>query len=454
MDGSLAPQSYENLDEVAVSAPIRDRRPQRNISEDERRASRGTPGAEVDITALPEVPDAAEQRIQELLPVEEYLASKTPNRRQRARTATGLYTVSYLVLFSILGALARVGLRWLTLYPGAPVVLGDLWANFAGTLLMGFFSEDRQLFRQEWGRSVSNTFDRGKREGNAKHPSLARARHATVKKTIPLYIGLTVGFCGTLTTFSGFMRDCFLALSNDLQTTTEGPGTTIPRNGGYSFMAVCAILIITICVCYSALRVGAHVAIYTERILPSIPFGVSRRIVDPVMVLVAWGAWLGAVFMAIWPPDRPGGPEDSGSWARETWRGDALFACVFAPLGCLARFVVSLRLNAVTPSFPLGTFAVNIFGTAVIGMAYNLQHVPINGSGVGGGRVACQVLQGIMDGFCGALTTVSTWILELDALRRGHSYVYGGLSVASGLALLVVVMGSVRWSVGWSDAVC
>jgi fluoride ion exporter CrcB/FEX len=108
----------------------------------------------------------------------------------------------------------------------------------------------------------------------------------------------------------------------------------------------------------------------------------------------------------------------------------------------------------VTPSFPLGTFAVNIFGTAVIGMAYNLQHVPINGSGVGGGRVACQVLQGIMDGFCGALTTVSTWILELDALRRGHSYVYGGLSVASGLALLVVVMGSVRWSVGWSDAVC
>jgi fluoride ion exporter CrcB/FEX len=328
---------------------------------------------------------------------------------------------------------------------------------------MGFLSEDQQLFRQGWGRLISNTsYSRNDEEKPTQHPPAVKMAHARVKKTIPLYIGLTTGFCGSFTSFSGFMRDSFLALSNDLSTpvnhsysgTRPNITSTVPRNGGYSFMAVCAVIILTICVCYSALRVGAHIAIYLDRVTPPIPFHACRRIVDPLMVFVAWGVWLGAVFMAIWPPDRPGGPESSGSWARETWRGQAIFSCVFAPLGCLARFYAALKLNALISSFPLGTFAANIFGTAVLGMAFDLKHVSITGSGVSGGRVGCQVLQGIMDGFCGTLTTVSTWILELDALKRHHSYVYGGASVVSGLGVLVVVMGSVRWSVGWSAVAC
>jgi fluoride ion exporter CrcB/FEX len=64
------------------------------------------------------------------------------------------------------------------------------------------------------------------------------------------------------------------------------------------------------------------------------------------------------------------------------------------------------------------------------------------------------VLQGIEDGFCGALTTVSTWMVELDTLRRVRAYVYGASSVAVGLSVMVVIMGSVRWSVGWEGVVC
>lgn len=158
--------------------------------------------------------------------------------------------------------------------------------------------------------------------------------------------------------------------------------------------------------------------------------------------------------MAIWPPDRPGGLDSKGSWVNETWRGQAIFACVLAPVGCLLRFYVSLKLNGIMSSFPLGTFAVNIFGTAVLGMAYDLQHVDIGPGLPGGGRVPCQVLQGIMDGFCGALTTVSTWIAEINGLKRGHSYVYAFASTAIGLGAVVIVMGSVRWTVGWTEAAC
>jgi fluoride ion exporter CrcB/FEX len=398
------------------------------------------------------------------MPPGAYIATKeTPSRQRRARLATELYTVSYLVLFSILGTLARLGLQWLTFYPGAPVVLGVLWANFAGTLFMGYLSEDQQLFRQEWGRSTKSTCYSQNEEEKAirPHPT-AKITHTKVKKTIPLYIGLTTGFCGSFTSFSAFIRDIFFALSNDLASPIDHPyagslpsiTSTVPRNGGYGFMAVCAVVILTLSVCYSALKVGAHLAIYTERITPTIPFHFTRRIVDPAVAFIAWSAWLGAVFMAIWPPDRPGGPQSSGSWARETWRGQAIFACVFAPLGCLARFYASLKLNALIPSFPLGTFTVNIFGTAVLAMAYDLQHVQIDGAGVGGGRIGCQVLQGIMDGFCGCLTTVSTWILELDALKRRHGYMYGSASVLAGLAMMVVIMGSVRWTVRWAAEAC
>lgn len=88
-------------------------------------------------------------------------------------------------------------------------------------------------------------------------------------------------------------------------------------------------------------------------------------------------------------------------------------------------------------------------------MAYDLQHVPLAGTGLPGGSVVgCQALQGIQDGFCGALTTVSTWMVEIDALKRRSAYVYAGVSVVAGVGLLAVIMGSVRWTVGWGAVIC
>jgi CrcB protein len=86
-----------------------------------------------------------------------------------------------------------------------------------------------------------------------------------------------------------------------------------------------------------------------------------------------------------------------------------------------------------------------------------VQHVPLKstpGALVGGGRVGCQALQGVMDGFCGATTTVSTWVAELQSLRRRHAYVYAMASVVCGLCFMLVIMGSVRWTVGWSSPAC
>lgn len=97
-------------------------------------------------------------------------------------------------------------------------------------------------------------------------------------------------------------------------------------------------------------------------------------------------------------------------------------------------------------------------------MCYNLQHVDGLGTSVGplaasasasSVLVSCQVLQGVMDGFCGSTTTVSTWVAELNGLsRRRHAYFYGTASVGAALGFLVIIMGSLLWTRGFVAPVC
>ncbi|KAL4787924.1 CrcB-like protein-domain-containing protein [Aspergillus varians] len=361
-------------------------------------------------------------------PVEAY-----PERHEPlSPSATHLYTLSYLVFFSIFGTLARLGLQALTFYRGAPVVTGVLWANVGGSLLMGFFLEDKNIFREEWG-NPRKAHDTSTRDEESK-------RHKSIKKTIPLYIGLTTGFCGSFTSFSSFIRDVFLALSNDL------PDPSSPAsapNGGYSFMALTAIILTQVALSLASLIFGSHLALAFEHfhLPPTIPFRLTCRFIDPLFTLLGWGCWLGSIFLAIFPPQ-----------GKDAWRGHAIFAIVFAPLGCLLRFYLSILLNARIPHFPLGTFAVNILGTIILAMCYDLQHVDGIGASV---LVSCQVLQGVMDGFCGSATTVSTWVAELNGLaRRLHAYIYGVMSVGVALGFFVVITGSLRWTIGLASPVC
>jgi fluoride ion exporter CrcB/FEX len=336
-----------------------------------------------------------------------------------------LYTVSYLAFFSIFGTLARIGLQALTFYPGAPVVTGVLWANVGGSLVMGFIAQDRNLFA---GRQ-----NQKREDGEGDRKILDKA----IKKTIPLYIGLTTGFCGSFTSFSAFMLDSFLAMSNELP--SPDSAVSAPRHGGYSFMAVVAVIFCTIALSLCALVFGAHLADALDAYTPTIGSASARRILDPIFVLLGLGCWLGSVLLAIWPPD----PD---------WRGRAVFAVVFAPVGTLMRFYISIPLNTRTSSFPLGTFVVNILGTMVLGMCFDLQRA---GQAIGMDNViGCQVLTGVMDGFCGCLTTVSTWVAELHALKRRHAYRYGVASIGLGLAMLVVIVGSMTWSIRMNIPVC
>lgn len=369
---------------------------------------------------------------------------------QVGKVDTNIYIYSHLIFFSIMGTLARLGLTALTTYPADLIRYGSIWPNFAGTIMIGFLSEGAELLHHPASaRSIArprlqvpeNTILNA--SDISQSSELLEANEAPQKPIVPvpLFIGLSTGFCGSFTSFSAFMRDCFVALSWLLSS------PSLHSSPGQDFMSVTAVLIITVAICTAALKIGAHLAI----LLKTFNSKLSRRVVrcfDHIVLIFGVGSWAGVIIMCIIPPDR--------FKIEETWRGHALFALAFAPVGCLLRFFASIKLNSRIVGFPLGTFCVNMLGTLVLALVWDLQRIPNRSliTHISGSIIACQVLKGIEDGFCGCLTTVSTWILELSALRRKHAYIYGAMSLFVASIIVVTVMGTLKWTTGLSQPVC
>lgn len=371
-----------------------------------------------------------------------------------SRLQTDVFICAHIVVFSILGTLARVGLSLLTAYPAEPAHFTSLWPNFAGSLALGFLSEGAELFRhpraarslsraparitkEDTGERSPSDTERSDENGREKDGGRAAAESSL---PVPLHIGLATGFCGSFTTYSTFMRDSFEALAGML-------GTSSVLSPGRDFMSVAAVIIITLSMSIGGLKAGAHAAIFLKRFEKKLPRRVLRC-ADRASVVLGAALWACAIAMAVVFSGRPSG--------REMWWAQTLLSLAFAPLGSLLRFAASMWLNSRVVGFPLGTFCVNMFGTLLLAVVWDLQRLPDRGTvaSIGGDLVSCQVLQAVEDGFCGCLTTVSTWVLELSTLRRKHSYQYGLVSIVTSLAIVVVVMGSLKWTVGLSQPSC
>lgn len=336
---------------------------------------------------------------------------ETLPKSSASQTFLSLFRVNcWIVFFSIWGTLARLGLIGLTDYEGAPIGSGRskgngvVWANFAGCVMMGFLIEDLRLFSLEEQSKEMRHRPRENRQSGAINDTVYDGSNNSGttspnkplkvdKSTIPLYIGLTTGFCGSFTSFSSYMLQSSLYLCNTLPDYTH-------QEKGYSVLSFLAYIILTFALSISGLQFGAQLAVFTQPYTPSIPKRMVR-VLDGIIPLLALGVWTGSILMA--------------ALVKE-WRGTALFACVFSPLGALARFWLSRFLNPRLKQFPLGTFTVNIIGSAVLAGAIVGQYGHMWTTQTGG-VLGCQLLRGVSDGFCGCLTTVSTWVVEIRGLR-------------------------------------
>ena len=131
-----------------------------------------------------------------------------------------------------------------------------------------------------------------------------------------------------------------------------------------------------------------------------------------------------------------------------SFRHQATAAILFSFPGTLCRYLLSIKVNPLLKLFPLGTFTANAVGTALIGTFHVLQST--NGPP---SMNACGVLQGLIDGFCGCLTTVSTFATEVAALAPGRAWFYVVLSWTTCQCLLLVILGSSYWAGNVSETV-
>jgi|SRR5665213_2078385 len=114
---------------------------------------------------------------------------------------------------------------------------------------------------------------------------------------------------------------------------------------------------------------------------------------------------------------------------------------VGAAAGAWLRWVLGLLLNAYLPSIPPGTLAANLIGGYVIGAAIAFF------SQVAGVAPEWRLL--IITGFCGGLTTFSTFSAEIATLfQEGRLGLFAGaiaLHVGGSLAMTLLGIASWRW---------
>lgn len=312
--------------------------------------------------------------------------------------------------FSILGVLARLGVTALETYVGSSV-FPLAYAQFIGCVIMGFTT----------------------------------ARKTEIMRlSLPLHVGITTGFCGSTTTFSGWMLSIYKALANS---------TGSPHAGGYNLLDALTNVLVTIAVSLIGLYLGEHLAdLFMPPRQPPLRASIKRKAAMPATALDGLLCGSGIVFIGLTMFLIVYKPE---------WRSTT-YACLFAPFGTWLRYVFSTFLNGKRPSmlhlppgFPLGTFTANISGTIMDAIFFMLQH----GRGIGPlpDSDGFAILQGMQDGFCGCLTTVSTFVVELTSAfnvesdRRGsrrNAWIYGLASAIPGILLCIVIVGPVQWTRG------
>jgi CrcB protein len=117
-------------------------------------------------------------------------------------------------------------------------------------------------------------------------------------------------------------------------------------------------------------------------------------------------------------------------------------------LGTVARYELALAEPVGSGRFPWATFVVNVVGSLVLGVALAALVDP---------SPAAQVLRPFVGvGFCGGLTTFSTWMVEsMLLIRDGNAAIALGylvISLAAGLAVVAAAVVVTRRTMHRSGA--
>lgn len=296
---------------------------------------------------------------------------------------------------SIWGVLARIGIGKLTTY-NQSYLSGVVWANFVACLIISLCINNSKIW---------SNFNGTKN---------------------PVYVGISTGFCGTLSSFSSFILELFYKTTNSDITYYHYP------NSRYGILEFITIILVQLALSIFGFILGKH-----NLGIPTIQSQKFNKTLELFSAFLGISLVIIAAFLIGFQL----------SW--RSW----MFACIFAPFGALLRFFLS-KLNPKIKDFPIGTFIANILGSILIAVFSLLLRSKLGTHSLITTSVSCHVIIGLIDGFSGGLTTVSTFVTELFNLSSRSAYRYCIVSIVLCFILVLVILGPYHWTRGFTSPVC
>lgn len=299
--------------------------------------------------------------------------------------------------FTLFGTYVRIGIYKLSLYhPSYVTPTSTIWANITACFLMGAVHHTSTIIMMD--------------------PMISTA--------------LTTGFCGACSSFSSLIVELFQHSTNQGLTQTAFPH---PSYGVAEFIAVLLLqltasgggLVFGIKLMTHVLDRWEHRHIDMRNFMAVVGF-IARCACIPIIIVI--------LVLSI------------------IYKGSSRFwtlSPLFGIFGSTVRWELSKQFNGKSDWFPVGTFLTNTLGTLIECVLFLLANGLKNGKLIVSGDEAGDILNYLMLGFCGGMTTLSTFMLEgYKAKKLRHSSFYFTLSIMVSYIFTVVIIGSYAWTHG------
>lgn len=318
-----------------------------------------------------------------------------------------LYLILCFITCTILGSYTRLAITKLSDYGQAFIQPSTvLWSNCVASLSMGLIQglNEYEIFSQT------------------------------------MFVSLTTGYSGTVSSFSSFIMEMFLHSANLTETALKGE--KFP-NRAYGIMEFLSVLIIHLFVSMTSLLFGMRVAREFDAVLGikdketqpcnervrKFMYGLQVISISLSIPLVVVHVVLASVY---------------DNYSRE-WTLSAIFGMV----GSLLRYLLARLYNSKNKNFPWGTFLANFVATLMFAVLVIVQRGKKNSkSMIVTSANTSRILVALTNGFCGGLSTISTFIYEGYKLPFRHTMKYYTITIASCYIICVVVLGSYAWTRG------
>lgn len=329
------------------------------------------------------------------------------------------YLVTLMVIsFSVPGNLARIALQGLTRYDNSYINYSGgtvVWVNFASCFVMSWCNNSVGF----WSHILAGT---GK----------------TNMKQLALHTGITSGFCGSFSTFSSALIEIFFKTIDIVQ-------RPLP-NVGYRVTEFFASSLVTFSLPFFGHILGRQFAMaFDLYIVPRFSRFLTyrnARAFELFCTLVGIGALISDLVLTC--------ALSVGYWYKESYS----FGILMGAFGALLRFKLSsLNGRFFAPWFPTGTLMANVIGCLLIAILNLLIYGYRNAAAdilLVSSPVHRFILTGFSLGFCGSLTTMSSFINELYNLDHPWlQHIYFWATFTPCFIVILLIDGSYAWSRGF-----